>query len=189
VPEQLLTRLPARPGRSSQRVSFSKRVSLLKLVYDRAARFGQQFGIELDGAALNNLSRIDAKAYLKSKGLTAAEIRQAFIDAAANAIATAEQRAQALRRFIDANCYAVAGALIPFSEFYARFLDSLPREERYRWTRYRVSHALPRENPSGSHVKNQKFVANVAWEPCTPGPPFVVVPGNKKHGRARILCH
>lgn len=160
----------------------------MKLVYDAAAR--HRFGISLDGGALvQNLNREQVESHLRRSGFTLKEVRVAIKAAKVEALATSAVRAQALQRFIDEQCHVVDGSLIPFGEFYSRFIDWLPRDERFAWTRYRVSHALPPHHPSGAFTANQKCVANLSWEPGTPTTPYIVIPGNKLHGRARVLAY
>ncbi|BBO34473.1 hypothetical protein [Lacipirellula parvula] len=159
----------------------------MRITYDPSARL--RFGIELDGALVQHLSREKVVEYLRGRGFRHKKIREAIKLAKSEGIAVAVARAAALKQFIDANCHVVDGAMIPFREFYGRFLASLPKDDRYFWSRYRVSHALPPKHPSGCGTANQKFVANLSWEPMTPGPPLIAVPGKKSHGRARVLVH
>lgn len=159
----------------------------MRITYDPTARL--RFGVELDGALVQNLSRDKVVEYLRSRGFRRKKIREAIKLAKAEGISVAKARSKAIQQFIDANCNVVDGAMIPFSEFYRRFLASLPKDDRYFWSRYRVSRALPPHHPSGCGTRNQKFVANLSWEPVTPMAPLIAVPGDKSKGRARVLVH
>jgi hypothetical protein len=75
-----------------------------------------------------------------------------------------------LESFIKEQTHFVRGAMIPFKDFYERFIESLAPEERHSWTRPKVSRGLPLNHPSGAHTNNKTFVANLAWEPATPEP-------------------
>lgn len=67
--------------------------------------------------------------------------------------------------FIDEACYATEGASEPFSYFYLRFMDWLPRDERPNWSRIRVSRSLPPQHPCGPMTNNTKHVGNLSFSP------------------------
>lgn len=159
----------------------------MRVTYDPTARL--QFGIELDSAIVQNLDRNQLVSHLRDLGYTVKRIREAIALAKSEGIAVALARSVSVEAFIDANCHVVDGAMIPFREFYGRFLASLPKDDQYFWTRYRVARALPARHPSGAYTMNQKFIANLSWEPATPSAPLIAVPGKKSQGRARVLVH
>lgn len=70
-----------------------------------------------------------------------------------------------LESFIKECTYPVAGEMVLFSEFYDKFVEWLQPEERYLWSRVKVSRALPVDHPSGAYTGNKKFIANLSWEP------------------------
>jgi hypothetical protein len=83
-----------------------------------------------------------------------------------------------LEAFIAARCYAAPGQKILFSEFYDRFIESLDDEDKFEWSKRKVSKSLPSDTPSGSSGgKSQKHVGNLSWEaPEDPNAePFVCV--------------
>ena len=82
---------------------------------------------------------------------------------------------EALASFIRDHCHPVTGSLIPFGEFYERFVGWLAPNERPAWSKARVSKCLPAGHPSGAFTGNKCFVANLAWERATPGKPFLRV--------------
>ena len=159
----------------------------MRVVYDPAARL--RFGIELQAALVQNLDRSQLVSHLRELGFTVKRIREAIQLAKSEGIAVAEARSATVQSFIDANCHVVDGAMIPFREFYSRFLASLPKDDRYFWTKFRVARALPPRHPSGVYTLNQKFIANLSWEAATPSAPLIAVPGKKSQGRARVLVH
>jgi len=72
-----------------------------------------------------------------------------------------------LETFINAKCYQAAGEKILFSEFYDKFLLSLDTEDRYEWSKQKVSRSLPSDTPSGaSGGRGQRYVGNLSWEPA-----------------------
>lgn len=157
----------------------------MKISYDPAARF--PFGIEFANASVKSLSSEQLESHLREQGLTLAQIVELILVAKSEGIADDKLRSRSVQAFIDSHCFVVAGAMIPFGEFYKRFLDSLPGDDRFWWSHYRVSRALPVKHPSGSATMNMKFIANLAWEPGTPMAALIAVPGNKRQGRARVL--
>lgn len=73
----------------------------------------------------------------------------------------------ALEIFIQVRCHYAAGEKIPFSEFYERFIASLDSEDRFEWSKPKVSRGLPSDTPSGaSGGRSQRFVGNLSWEPA-----------------------
>lgn len=84
-----------------------------------------------------------------------------------------------LHVFIEENVYPCSGSLIPFADFYTRFIESLPPEERGAWSRIKVSKGLPMNFASGSGNANKVFIINSSWEPNTEpnGAPYTVING------------
>jgi len=159
----------------------------MRVVYDPTVRL--RFGLELSGALVQNLSRETVESHLRDRGFTFKQVGEAIQLAKFEGIANAKARSASVQSFINSTCHVIDGAMIKFSEFYSRFLASLPKDDRYFWTRYRVARALPPRHPSGAYTMNQKFIANLSWEPTTPTAPLIAVPGKKSHGRARVLVH
>ena len=71
----------------------------------------------------------------------------------------------ALDSFIRENTHKVVGEMVLFKDFYEKFIEWLPPEERHTWTRPKVSRSLPVDHPSGAYTGNQKFIGNMSWEP------------------------
>lgn len=70
-----------------------------------------------------------------------------------------------LLRFIQENCSVVMGAKIPYKEFYKRFHEVLPEDEKGYWTHRRTTQNLPRQHPSGkAGGKGDAHIANLSWD-------------------------
>lgn len=83
-----------------------------------------------------------------------------------------------LQDFIAEFVFEAPGHLIPYAEFYSKFIDSLPMEERGQWSRIKVTRALPDKFPSGSGNENKTFIINASWTPVSQSDearPYVVV--------------
>ena len=73
-----------------------------------------------------------------------------------------------LLRFISEHTFEIKGTKIPYKEFYSRFQDILPEEDKSYWTHKQVKIFLPRLNPSGrAGGAGETFIANMAWDPNT----------------------
>jgi hypothetical protein len=70
----------------------------------------------------------------------------------------------ALHRFIAQAVRHSPGQMIPFSDFYARFILWLPTAERGDWSKIRASRELPDKHPSRKGTANKAFVLNAVWE-------------------------
>lgn len=75
-----------------------------------------------------------------------------------------------LEQFLSEATHFVKGEVVEFKEFYDRFYEWLPGEERHHWSKIKVSRSLPVNHPSGSGTDNKKFVANLSWEKKEPKP-------------------
>ena len=74
----------------------------------------------------------------------------------------------ALSKFINDHTFPIPGAMIPYSEFYAKFHAVVPDDEKAHWTHKQVTANLPRGNPSGRKGhKNIYFVINLSWTAST----------------------
>jgi hypothetical protein len=101
-----------------------------------------------------------------------------------------KRRAEELNRdpvqhFIIEHCHDVPGQMILFAEFYERFVESLQDDEKYQWTKIRVSKAIPDKYPTGAHGANKKYIGNIAWEPAEASAPFVVSGGKLRRQEAK----
>jgi hypothetical protein len=73
----------------------------------------------------------------------------------------------ALETFINSQCHFAPGEKILFSEFYERFLLSLDTEDRFEWSKRKVSRGLPSDTPSGaSGGRSQRYIGNLSWAPA-----------------------
>lgn len=69
-----------------------------------------------------------------------------------------------LVRFIDEHAFQMMGAKVSYKEFYSRFQNLLPEDEKAYWTYRQVTSHLPRQNPSGrSGGDGETFIANLSW--------------------------
>lgn len=80
---------------------------------------------------------------------------------------SAEKNRSMLDQFVSECLHEVPGALLPFSDFYARFVDWLPVDEKGTWSRIKVSRAMPTKFPSGTGNQNKTYVINAAFEQST----------------------
>ena len=91
-----------------------------------------------------------------------------------------EQNRCPLEMFTSEQAYIVNGAKVKFAEFYDRFLDWLPPEDRHQWSKQKVGKQLPMGCPSGLHNNNQKWIGNLSFAEVEPGPKWVL------DGRSRL---
>ncbi len=88
-----------------------------------------------------------------------------------------------LETFIGENCHYAPGEKILFSEFHEKFIRSLENEERFDWSKTKVTRGLPSDRQSGaSGGNNQRYVSNISWKPPKnlEAIPFVCVNGRLK---------
>jgi hypothetical protein len=99
-----------------------------------------------------------------------------------------KQRAEQLSRssleeFCKEFLHEAPGHLIPYSEFFAKFEEWLPEEEKGTWSRQRIKRSLPIEFPSAIGADNKTFIVNASWVPVEPNPEvkkYIVVNGRIK---------
>jgi len=73
----------------------------------------------------------------------------------------------ALETFINVQCHFAPGEKVLFSEFYDRFMESLDPEDRFEWSKKKVSISLPSDTPSGaSGGKGQRYIGNLSFAPA-----------------------
>lgn len=70
-----------------------------------------------------------------------------------------------LERFLKEECYPAPGHKILFSEFYEKFFDWVEPEERYQWSKIKVSRGLPSDTPMGASTGNKRYIGNLALAP------------------------
>lgn len=74
-----------------------------------------------------------------------------------------------LQQFLDENCYYVTGAMIPIAEFYERFMEFCPNDEKGLWTKVKIGRELPPPYVKGRSNKNGQFYyGNISWVPYDP---------------------
>ena len=89
-----------------------------------------------------------------------------------------------LETFLHEQCHIVPGEKIPFAEFYQKFAEWLDPEERYQWSKIKVSRGLPSDTPSGMCGNNKTFIGNLSWEPIGNkeiSSPYICVNGRLQH--------
>ena len=88
-----------------------------------------------------------------------------------------------LESFVRDQCHPAPGAKILFAEFYEKFIEWLDPEERYQWSKIKVSRGMPSDTPVGASTDNKRFVGNISWTPVEDetGSPYICV-----NGRLRI---
>lgn len=85
-----------------------------------------------------------------------------------------------LEVFIKEKCFPSSGGKILFAEFYTKFIEWLDTEERYQWSKIKVSRGMPSDTPVGAGTDNKRFVGNLLLVPPTKestDPPYICVAG------------
>jgi hypothetical protein len=90
-----------------------------------------------------------------------------------------------LESFLMEQCHQVPGAKVAFSEFYDRFIEWLDPEERYQWSKIKVSRGMPSDTPVGAAADNKRFIGNLSFSPPDENKPDVA-PYVCVNGRLRI---
>lgn len=74
--------------------------------------------------------------------------------------------------FIEEHCHEIDGQAIRFSDFYERFLVTVPMEEQKRWSGATVSRQIPIKYPKGKLSNNMNsHIGNLSFDPdATPLP-------------------
>lgn len=93
---------------------------------------------------------------------------------------SADMQRTSLETFLAEQCHFVPGAKILFSEFYQKFSEWLSPEERYQWSKIKVSRSLPSDMPTGAGIDNKRFVGNISWQPpqnTEQSPPYISING------------
>jgi hypothetical protein len=83
-----------------------------------------------------------------------------------------------LESFVQNVCHFVPGEKILFSTFYEKFIETLDPEERYHWSKIKVSRAMPSDTPVGASTDNKRFIGNLSLEPVQPktdARPFICI--------------
>ena len=75
-----------------------------------------------------------------------------------------EAQRDLLQQFIAEETFAAPGEKVLFSEFYEKFQQWLPEENRYQWSKQKVGRSLPANLPVGAHTANKRYIGNIAWE-------------------------
>ena len=70
-----------------------------------------------------------------------------------------------LESFIQNVCHIIPGEKILFATFYDKFIESLDPEERYHWSKIKVSRSMPSDTPVGASTENKRYVGNISLEP------------------------
>ena len=99
-----------------------------------------------------------------------------------------KQRAEQLNRspleqFITECLFECSGELVSYSDFYGKFIEWLPAEEKGNWTRYKVTKGLPIKFASGTGNGNKTYLTNCSWfqgETAEDPTPFYIVGGRIK---------
>jgi len=75
-----------------------------------------------------------------------------------------------LETFVREETHFVVGEKsVTFAEFFQKFNEWLPEDERYLWTKHRVSKSLPMNHPSGKAGGGGKLhIGNLSWEAKAP---------------------
>ena len=85
-----------------------------------------------------------------------------------------------LERFLKEECFPATGKKVLFSEFYEKFIEWMDSEERYQWSKIKVSRGLPSDTPVGASTGNKRYIGNLSFEPIKitlDDAPYVCVSG------------
>lgn len=74
-----------------------------------------------------------------------------------------DKNRSSLLEFIKECVHPIPGELLPFAEFYERFIEWLPNEEKGAWSRQRVSKELPTKFATGRGTANKTFITNSSF--------------------------
>lgn len=87
-----------------------------------------------------------------------------------------------LDQFVMENLFEAAGHLVPYADFYTRFIEWLPAEEKNGWSKQRVSKGLPMKFSSGTGNENKTYIINASWQKVevTDSQPYIIVNGRIK---------
>jgi hypothetical protein len=74
-----------------------------------------------------------------------------------------------LERFILEQCHYAPGQVIPYGEFYDRFIEQVDANRVNYWSKIRMGRDLPSKHPRGRLMSRQGqfFVANISFEPVS----------------------
>ncbi len=95
-----------------------------------------------------------------------------------------DMQRSSLETFIQNQCHSAPGEKVLFADFYTKFTDWLDPEERYQWSKIKVSRGMPSDTPVGAHADNKRFIGNLSFAPANDKAdvtPYVCI-----NGRLRI---
>jgi hypothetical protein len=97
----------------------------------------------------------------------------------ANKLRSEELSRDELEQFIDECCHYAPGEMVTFKDFYDKFYEWLPADQRARWNRGRCAGKLPAKFPAWNGHANKKMVGNLSFEEPkdTHTKPLVIVNG------------
>lgn len=72
-----------------------------------------------------------------------------------------------LESFLCDNIHYVPGAAIPLAEFYGKFQEWLPLEDKTKWSKAFTTTQLPQQFPVGKQNSNVTCIGNISWEKQT----------------------
>jgi hypothetical protein len=70
-----------------------------------------------------------------------------------------------LESFIKDQCFPAPGEKIKFAEFYEKFIEWMDPEDRYQWSKIKVSRSMPSDTPVGASNDNVRFIGNLSFSP------------------------
>lgn len=82
----------------------------------------------------------------------------------------AKNNRSSLEDFITENLHEAPGELLVFSDFYTRFIEWLPSDEKGAWSRVKVSKSMPLKFQTGTGNGNKTCIINASWEKVEPDP-------------------
>jgi hypothetical protein len=99
----------------------------------------------------------------------------------ANKLTSEEFSRDELEQFISENCFYAPGQYLTFKDFYDKFYEWLPTDQRGQWNRNRCARSIPFKYPTWFGHANKKYIGNISFEePAdTTATPIVVVNGKR----------
>lgn len=83
-----------------------------------------------------------------------------------------KERAELMNRnpvqaFIEDHCHHAPGKYAEMADFYRRFMEIIPSDERYKWNKMKVTQNIPIEYPYGGYTDNKRCIGNLSFTPVT----------------------
>lgn len=97
----------------------------------------------------------------------------------ANKLTSEEFSRDDLEQFISEHCFYAPGEYVMFKDFYDKFFEWLPADQRGQWNRNRCARSIPLKYPSWFGHARKKYIGNISFEEAKhpTAEPIVVING------------